>query len=350
MKGMAAARNFFAWWGAELNALVPSSVAARFATDGRPLVLDLTGKEAIVEDAVTGRRQIVGAWQDSLGAAELAVDLRRTVGGSANVLLRPDRRRFFDQHVELPAAAEGSIGQVLGFEMDRLTPFSAEEVYFVWRIIERNRALRRLKLAVTLAPREAIDPTLALVRAWGIDPVGIELQPESNGILILRGPTLRSRRLRRLQLIIMAITVALGVTLAWVQLDRKERSLTALENTLATAKAEADATEGLRAEIERARLAANYVTQRKIATPMATYVLNEVARRLPDHSWIAQLRLEADTIEIIGFSRAVTDVVNRLTADGLFQRVAFRSPVTRDARDGIDRFHLGAKLVGEHAP
>ena len=41
----------------------------------------------------------------------------------------------------MPAATEENLPQVLSFEMDRLTPFRSDEVYFDHRVVGRDRAI-----------------------------------------------------------------------------------------------------------------------------------------------------------------------------------------------------------------
>ena len=51
------------------------------------------------------------------------------------------------RRVTMPAATEENLRQVLGFEMDRLTPFRADDVYFDYRVVSRDAAAGQLAIA-----------------------------------------------------------------------------------------------------------------------------------------------------------------------------------------------------------
>ena len=57
----------------------------------------------------------------------------------------------------MPAATEENLAQVLSFEMDRLTPFRADEVYFDHRVVGRDAAAATLAVLVAVARRDIVD-------------------------------------------------------------------------------------------------------------------------------------------------------------------------------------------------
>src|SRR5262249_28882279 len=69
--------------------------------------------------------------------------------------------RCLRRDLPLPAAAEDKLRQVLSFEMDRQTPFKADQVYFDYRIATRDAAAKNLAVNLTVAPRAQLDPDLA---------------------------------------------------------------------------------------------------------------------------------------------------------------------------------------------
>ncbi|MGD9511056.1 MAG: PilN domain-containing protein [Geminicoccaceae bacterium] len=346
------ARSFLSWWRDGLAACVPWRWRARLAAEGWPLVLDLAGPDGavVVEDGVTGARTTVGSRNDPLAAAELERRLAALARGSTNLTLRLDPARMFSRVVRLPEEAGGSIDQVLRFEMDRLTPFAADEVQLGWRAVGRDPARRQIEVAFTVIPREEVAAAVAMARRWGLNPAAVELWPGPGGHLRLRGPTARARRIRLAEAGVLAVLLALLASLAWVQRDGQVQRLDALEEAVAEARAGADAAQSLRAQLDLAVEQANRAVARKLAAPMTVQVLTELARALPDHSWMTQLSITGDDVDIVGYSRAVTEVVAGLSASGAFQDVTFRSPVTKDeATGGLERFHLGARLAGEPA-
>jgi hypothetical protein len=73
---------------------------------------------------------------------------------------------------EHAAATEENLRQVLAFEMDRLTPFRAEEVYFDLRVLARDMAPGTLSVLLAVARRELVDARVERLRATGISRAG----------------------------------------------------------------------------------------------------------------------------------------------------------------------------------
>ena len=55
------------------------------------------------------------------------------------------------RRVTMPAATEENLRQVLGFEMDRLTPLRADEVYFDYRVVSRDAAAGQIAVQLAVA-------------------------------------------------------------------------------------------------------------------------------------------------------------------------------------------------------
>jgi len=65
--------------------------------------------------------------------------------------------RVLTRTLSLPAAAEDNLRQVLSFEMDRQTPFKADQIYFDSRVLGRDASGRNLQVELVLLPRAQLD-------------------------------------------------------------------------------------------------------------------------------------------------------------------------------------------------
>ena len=74
----------------------------------------------------------------------------------------------------LPIAAEDNLRQVLAFEMDRQTPFKADQVYFDYRLGEREAAARNLQVELIVVPRAPLDADLAKLTAGSLELDGVD--------------------------------------------------------------------------------------------------------------------------------------------------------------------------------
>ena len=101
--------------------------------------------------------------------------LRLHPGGRDNLFLALSRDQVLMQAVYLPLAVEENLGSALNYEMDRLTPFSLDAIYFDYYILKRFPARNQLYLMLIVVKKEVVDNYLNLLKKIGVRPRGIEL-------------------------------------------------------------------------------------------------------------------------------------------------------------------------------
>ena len=138
-------REFFVWWFAQLADLLPQELRQSALGAGDALLITPIGPlgqgvEAVAVDLRrSGKESPLGHF--ALGAIGTA-DLTHVVGRTT--VLRLDEADVLGKTVSLPLAAERELDQALAFEMDRETPFTADELYWNHRIIGADRPNSRL--------------------------------------------------------------------------------------------------------------------------------------------------------------------------------------------------------------
>jgi len=101
--------------------------------------------------------------------------LKMHSGGQDNLFLALPRDKVLMQPVYLPLAAEENLRSALGYEMDRLIPFSADAVYYDYYILKRFPAKNQIYLILVAAKKEVVDHYLNLLKGIGVRPRGIEI-------------------------------------------------------------------------------------------------------------------------------------------------------------------------------
>ena len=175
--------KFFRWWGGELAFLVPENLRKLLGTRRAQLVLrkledgldadysDEAGVQNLgsfsLDEEGVRKREVLFQERPELAEAELLL------------LLRPEQS--LHKFIKLPAAAEENLNQVVAFEMDRLTPFKADQVYFAVRVLERLPETRQIRVGLVLAPRQKLDPILDELRAFGWMPERVDVGLTASG-------------------------------------------------------------------------------------------------------------------------------------------------------------------------
>lgn len=340
--------------------MVPQRVLRLLAPPVNELVVEPLGTRLVL-------RRRNGGGQTELGAIEvegvepeaaraallpLLADLDL---GKMQVALRLPASRALRKLVDLPAAAEENLRQVLAFEMDRLTPFSADSVYYDVRVVERDPETRRIKAALTVLPRAAVDPAVDLLRRLGLDPDAVALprgdprEPPWRVPIAGNGVGRRSL-LARLPLLLVVLAAVLLIASISVALDRERRQLEALEREVALARKEADEGRRLQEEIARLSGEGNFIVERKRERPPVVEVLNELSRALPDDTWLYRLRFIEAELQTFGYSPNASALIGLIESSSLFGSAQFRAPLTRDQRIDAEQFHVAFQVRREDAP
>lgn len=245
--------------------------------------------------------------------------------------------------VELPLAAERNLHAVLGFEMDRYTPFKAERVYYCHTVLSRDRERGKLRVALAIVPRDKADPEIDRLRALGIEPEALEL----GDVRIDLRPAGRERlwqlgALGGLAVALLAAAVALPIVL-------KAQALSRLEEEAQRVRREAAHAEGARRRLEAALALERELVARRQVRPAALEVVSELTRLLPDATWLSHLELTGSRLRIRGESANAAELVALLEGSAVLGGAAFDGALMRDPAAERERFTITATAHAREA-
>jgi general secretion pathway protein L len=354
--------RFWRWWTGELARMVPERFAAlggatrvpQVAFDGDRLVLVDPDAAGAPQDSVAipeDPQQARGPLRQMLERAGEARGRARLVLGKQEALVR---------RATMPAATEENLAQVLSFEMDRLTPFRADEVYFDHRIVSRDAGTATLAVVVAVARRDIVDSRVGLLRSLGVTVEGVSVQEDTvHGVALnLMPPELRGQReTERQRVVKRGLLAAAGVLLLAVLLYppyAKREVIKALHPVEAKAQSEAQATSKLAQELERLVDEHNFLLAKKHGTPPALAYIEEISRLLPDNTWVQQLELKvagkARELQITGETASSSKLIEILEQSTLLRNATPRGTVTRGSQPGTERFAIAAETTGRTQP
>jgi general secretion pathway protein L len=275
--------------------------------------------------------------------------LLRRIRRRGPVTLRLSGELGLRKVITLPLAARDDLPQLLRFEMDRLTPFRADEVHFAQRIVATDIANRRITVELAVAPRSTVTQALKLAQDVGAAASRVELDmPQVDAVQPLNllprdgADAAGERRLLR-ALILLALVLA--VTAVAIPLQRQRAQLAALTDQVAATRVEAEQSHALRAQLDQLSQTGAFLLAEKGRQPMATEVLADLTRLMPDQAYLGQLLLQGGEVQLHGWAATASDLISLLDQSPLFRAPQFRSPVTQEGGDGIERFHLSVELA-----
>jgi general secretion pathway protein L len=343
--------RFFAWWGSELAFLLPVRWRALLGGGAAWHLLEHDNGEWRLRRA--GQAELLAQWSDALDAAGQQVALTDGVRGvdpeDLRLALCLPAASVLRRSLLLPSAARDTLQQVGAFEMDRQTPFRAEQVRYDIRELPGPAPAGRIAAELVAVPRTTLDPLLARLGQLGIavDAVDLAEGNERLGVNLLPAELTprRTRPRQRLNLALAAGSVLLLV-LALAQWQHNRASaLAQMQAQVETMHGEAQQVAALRQQLQDNAGAAGFLAERKKNTVSALAVLQDLSQRLPTSAWLERLTIDnAGQIGFQGQSPQAARLVDALKDSAVISNPNFQGTIQADPTTGKERFYMVAQM------
>jgi general secretion pathway protein L len=251
--------------------------------------------------------------------------------------------RFVFRTLELPLGADQFLEGIVRSQIDRLTPWSANDAAFGWGAA-REIAPNRIAVTVAATAQARVAPiakALIAERAHGVR-MSTRLTDEDAIVRVFTQQSHRAGDQRLRQGILIAVGAA-GLTClvglgAWLIVgsvyDARDRTL---REEIARYRAE------LLQGRDAAGRSVQAIEERKRTTPSAVIALEELSKALPDDAHLTELSIEDGKIEIIGVARDASALIPLIEQSSQFTEATFVAATTRGPNGG-EIFHIEARL------
>jgi general secretion pathway protein L len=335
---------FLHWWKEGLLACLPPSLVQHLVHSPKKTVVQIKDDEIVIFEEENNNIEELGRYPLRTLTKEAVLSDK----GTANPLvfrLSPDVA--LTKTLLLPLAAEANLRQVVGFEMDRLTPFSVAKVYYAMQVLQRDTKAKRLHVQFTAVPRAHVDALLKPLLKAGLSPDIVDVAGNSSGINLLP-PEKRPRKgqlAQRLQEALLLLFLLLMVAVAMLPLWQHKRLISdELMPKVNSAEQQAEEIFTLRGELENSLESSRFLLQKRKEIPLMVDIMRELTRILPDGTWVERLEIKGNEIQVRGQSSQASALLALVEASKLFHNATFGSPITADRRTGKDRFYLSAQI------
>jgi general secretion pathway protein L len=353
--------GFFRWWGGELLACLPARWRALVEERSESLLLDPRPDEIIVwrerGDRASEYARIPRSLPPEAQGAEFQ-RLRAAIDdpGVRTVLCIPSER-VLQRNLVLPAAAEDNLRQVLSFEMDRQTPFKADQIYFDSRVLGRDASGRNLNVELVLLPRAQLDQAIGTlppsaasldgVDAWRGEPGGRRLE-----INLL--PQERRARRRDVRLPLNLGLAALAVILLIVNMNEslanRESAVDAMRAEVDKSNNDARQVAALRKTLADSVAGANFLADKKRDNPLTVALLDDLSHRLPEDTYLERLQVDGGKAQLQGQSKEAAKLIALIGASDCLSNPSLQGQIQPDPRTGKERFQITADVKPCNAP
>ncbi len=345
-------RDVSAWWLRQMTSMLPAALSHRHAAPATAMIVtpEATDNAAVTTVSLSARRrrreQNIGRF--ALDEAGLA-SLRRILSGRGRrwpVVLRLAPELLLEREVELPLTVEPEIANTLRLGIDSLTPFPADQLFWSWAILLRDRVHGRLHVRLSLVRKAAVEPLIAALQRSGSGPKLLEFHvSDSDTRMIAPGDMLaRGSVLRRYGLTgIGAFAAGALVVMAGWPVVTQTQDLAETEARIAALKPSAAQAAALRRAAAGAE-DADVIARERGRVGNALGLLAVVTDALPDDTYLTEFSLHQRKVALSGESGAAAKVIVALSAAPTLRKPEFVAPVTRAPMGARDVFSIEAEV------
>lgn len=283
--------------------------------------------------------------------AEIHKALRRRGVARRPIVVRLAGDQVLVKTIRLPAAVGDVMEPVLRNQMQRLTPWPDGEVVFGYGVLPSTPASSHIDVEVVAAHRPMIETVKATVAEAGLTLVRIEhaASPEAGpGIALfdigIQNQQRAARRVGRLLTLMAALGFSIGAV-GLFDFARNYQASVDLEHQIGLA--EQRIANHARLATQRHARSDSYrmLMAQKVRQAPAIWVLDELTKSIPKHSWLSDLSLSDGRITITGSSTNAAELISALDRTKAFNDVRFTAATTRDRTSGRERFVISANVV-----
>ncbi len=344
-------KKFWRWWRRELSQWIPENIK-QVLTDKRGfIIVEPVEGQLILSYLYRNTREPLAVLQKSEASesqyqALLAKDERLA---KAQVVIRLGDKEIIHKELVLPGAAKENLQQVIAYELDRYTPFKAEQIYFAAKLLEGDNDPGQIRVMLILTTREILDAVYADVKANGLIPVLVDYAGAENDLeqgddlynllpewwreVPAKAPQLIFAGLVTLLFVLFVTALAMPV---WFESNAVE----SLQQKIDEVEPEAKKIKAMQLQIDELNDQTKSLIAEKTARPPVVVMLNTLSTLIKDDTSLAYAQYSDGHLQMQGESPAASGLIGVLEASDYFANARFVSPVTQDKVSGLERFQI----------
>ncbi|MGR9106183.1 MAG: PilN domain-containing protein [Gammaproteobacteria bacterium] len=348
--------GFWQWWRTELAAAIPPWLRKIISDTHDYLLVTTSGENFDVRLLTEEPSKEFGRILLNEEGREVWYRLvsRNPEMQNTPIVLRLQADQALARVVSLPSAAEANLHQVVGYEMERLTPFKVDQVYYDVRLVEKLPEIKQIKVELVLVPRRNLDAMLKQMVGLGLLPGRVDVaRPDENSQekpqfrYNLLPQKLHDKPDQRKLLINGALSLLLAVLMGLtcvLPLWMKRAYLHDLDEAVRREGKVASEVQKLKDDTDALLRDSDFLLRKKTTEPVIVEILNELTMRLPDDTWLEHLNYRSPKLQIHGQSPSASALIEVLEASPIFKDTSFVSPVSQDRTTGLERFQIETQV------
>lgn len=347
-------KGFWQWWLEELAGVMPQALRSQFRVSSKAVLIEVDGGVCRLQSRTTKGTEFLTEFRLDEDPDLNEVEQRKMLISMTEqiVLLLPDHY-VLSKIISLPQATSSRLENVLQFEMDRNTPFKAEDVYFNYQILNHDTAQQTIQVKLEIVTRTVLDELISQLVSQGITPSSVV--PQSLSLSEIDNPAMsllprqngtdkRRQAQRKRQQKVWIALVLIALVALWGLYQRYQR-VEVLTQQIEEPRALAQQAKKLRSTLEQLQESQQFLFARKTTSPSVLILLRELTSIIPDNTWLTRLVIKDGEAALQGESANASALIGLIEETDQFQNVRFSSPVTINSRTEKERFSISAQLT-----
>lgn len=266
-------------------------------------------------------------------------------------LMLPEEQ-IMRKRITLPRAARHNLRTVVSYQVSRLTPFSAEQVFFdVQEVTTDGVNAQSIEVEFIAALKTDVQPWIEQVERLTALVVSRLTVPASVDVLYPQAINLFAEqrttnawwlRLNRNSLLLVVLLVVLSATAA-VPVLKLRAVMLERKHEVAVLNERVSGLQEKRQVLEHDLAVLNYVLQQRSSSRELSFIIDELTRIVPDEIFISSLSVQKQTVEISGIGMGVVELIELLNNSPMFEDAKFSASITR-SNQGQDIFTATMQL------
>lgn len=346
---------FWTWWTRELLDVLPASIVSSLYASKSWLIVEPAQEHLKLSYQNRADYQNLGEFDDSPESKTRLKNLleQRDTVANAEVLIRIPESMGMRKLLSLPEAAAANVRQMLGYELDRYTPFKAEQVYF--DVVKLGKPLNgQLKLSLVMVQKSVLDTLTEQVLSLGLQPAYADYaqepltqlpRKERYNLLPLDLRHERSKKPRMIMIASIVVVAAMLVIALVAPLWMASQGIDKLKSHARIVEKQALNIEESKRGIDYLYKSTEKLIAKKHNAPLLVETINTLSQLLKDDTWVSQIKYSQGNLELLGESANAADILATLEKTHRFKNARFISPVTQDQATHKERFQLSTEII-----
>jgi len=343
-------KQFFRWWKRELGFLVPEKIKPFFNDKQSFIIVSPEGSQLVLtytHDGLTEHLATLERGDRDFSFQGLYEKDERLA--KANIILRLTGQDAIQKELGLPAAAKENLYQVVAYELDKYTPFKAEQVYFAVKPLDGVNEPGQIRVMLILTTREVLDGLYEDMKAIGLFPLFADYEGFANNLDQLDDSyNLLPERLRQktakvpglIHTALITLTCLLLVAVIAMPVWFEYQTVNALQLKADSLEKDAKKVKALQSDIDAMIAETRQLIEEKNTAPEVIVMLNTLSSLIKDDTWLSYAQYSDGHLQIQGESPAASSLIAVLEASDIFVNARFASPVTQDSISKLERFQI----------